>query len=56
MSLCNESGLIGSGWKTTMEQFFHSFDSYIPESHRAWLAFVPHGEAAVEYLNINREI
>jgi len=46
--------LIGPGWKTTMEQFFRSFDSYIPENQRGWLAFALDGEAAVEYLKLEK--
>lgn len=44
--------LIGLGWKTTMEQLFQTFDSYIPENQRSWLAFVSDGEMAVEYLKL----
>jgi uncharacterized protein (TIGR00725 family) len=46
--------LIGQGWKATLEQFFRSFDGYIPESQRAWLSFALDGVAAVEYLNVKR--
>jgi uncharacterized protein (TIGR00725 family) len=46
--------LIGQGWKATLEQFFRSFDDYIPESQRAWLFFAQDGVAAVEHLNVKR--
>ncbi|MBN1146005.1 MAG: LOG family protein [Anaerolineales bacterium] len=42
--------LIGRGWRETFQQFYRSFDNYIPESQRAWLHFVPDVDAAVERL------
>jgi len=31
--------LIGEGWKDLIFQFFHTFDSFVPESQRGWLTF-----------------
>ena len=42
--------LIGPGWQETFQQFYRSFDNYIPESQRTWLYFVSSVDAAVERL------
>ncbi len=47
--------LIGHGWKEVLDQFFHSFGSYIPESQRAWLSFAPDGSAAVKVLEMKNK-
>ena len=42
--------LVGSGWQATIEQFYRSFDSYIPPEQRRWVAFVPDVQQAVALL------
>ncbi|OGO36353.1 MAG: hypothetical protein A2W35_03335 [Chloroflexi bacterium RBG_16_57_11] len=42
--------LVGDGWRATIEQFFRSFDSYIPEEQRRWIIFADSVQQAVEML------
>jgi hypothetical protein len=38
--------LVGSGWQATMDQFYRSFDGYVPERQRKWLSFADDVEEA----------
>lgn len=42
--------LVGTGWRATIEQFFRSFDSYIPAEQRRWISFADSIQVAVEML------
>ena len=42
--------LIGEGWRATFEQFYRSFDSYIPDEQRRWIIFADNVEQAVDSL------
>lgn len=42
--------LIGAGWKSLMESFYNSFDSYIPGNQRVLLQFVQDIQTAVSIL------
>jgi uncharacterized protein (TIGR00725 family) len=42
--------LIGTGWRETIEQFFASFDAYIPEEQRRWLSFAGDVDKAFQSL------
>jgi uncharacterized protein (TIGR00725 family) len=42
--------LIGSGWKMTFDQFYHSFDAYIPQEQRKWVQFAGDVDTAVDML------
>lgn len=42
--------LVGEGWRSTMEQFFRSFDSYIPVEQRHWIIFAEDVDRAIELL------
>lgn len=42
--------LIGAGWQRNFEQFYTSFDAYIPEAQRKWLEFAPDVEIAFQIL------
>jgi uncharacterized protein (TIGR00730 family) len=47
--------LIGQGWRETLDQFFHSFDGYVPERQRTWLSFAANATEAVEFLKMQSE-
>jgi uncharacterized protein (TIGR00725 family) len=42
--------LVGSGWQSTFDQFFHEFDTYSPVNQRDLLQFAPDVETAVKML------
>ena len=42
--------LVGSGWQSTIDQFFHEFQTYIPVNQRYLLQFAPDVETAVKML------
>jgi hypothetical protein len=42
--------LVGEGWRATIEQFYQSFDSYIPVEQRRWIIFSDNVKQAVEIL------
>jgi uncharacterized protein (TIGR00730 family) len=42
--------LVGDGWRTTFEQFFSSFESYIPVEQRRWLIFAGSVQQTMENL------
>jgi uncharacterized protein (TIGR00730 family) len=42
--------LTGAGWRSVMESFYNSFDTYIPQNQRDLLHFVPDVQSAVAFL------
>jgi hypothetical protein len=42
--------LVGPGWRATFEQFYRSFESYIPPEQRRWVIFAAGVEQAVDML------
>jgi len=42
--------LIGPGWQATLNQFFRSQGSYVPEDQRRWITFATDVHVAVEIL------
>jgi len=42
--------LVGTGWRETIEQFFASFEEYIPSEQRRWLSFAGDVETAFQTL------
>ncbi len=43
--------LVGGGWQSTLDQFFNSFESYMPFRQRDSLSFAEDVHVAVELLN-----
>jgi uncharacterized protein (TIGR00730 family) len=43
--------LVGSGWQATFEQFYRSFDGYIPPEQRRWVIFAASVEQAAALLH-----
>jgi uncharacterized protein (TIGR00730 family) len=42
--------LVGEGWRATFEQFYRSFDRYIPVEQRRWIIFAGDVQKAVQML------
>jgi uncharacterized protein (TIGR00730 family) len=42
---------IGSGWQQTLDQFYNSLGTYIPDKQRHWLTFAPDIDSAFRQLN-----
>ncbi|MBI5354118.1 MAG: LOG family protein [Chloroflexi bacterium] len=47
--------LIGSGWQSTFDQFFHEFENYMPNRQRELLYFADDVKTAVEKINVERK-
>jgi hypothetical protein len=42
--------LVGGGWQSTFDQFFHEFQTYMPVHQRDLLQFAPDVKSAVKII------
>jgi hypothetical protein len=45
--------LVGAGWQSVIDQFFHEFGTYLPGHHQQLVGFAPDVETAVNFLESN---
>ncbi len=43
--------LVGTGWQSVLDQFFKSFDTYLPVNQRELVQFAPDVQTAVKMIN-----